>query len=412
MVCWVLSPFALLLTDSWTELKRQKWLIALWVLACVVNFWLYFRDYSKPPIDPSLAAALVHPLDGLIYFFSFLGSPLAVKSQLPSAENVTIAACVGVVLVFLFMLQLTYLAVFFQRDLLQRLGGWLLIQAYALISGLITTLGRVILGVEQSLSSRYTTFSIYLTIGLIASTAIIFNDIRIRRPFAGFAGAERWNDKEVLQIAVTSLATTLVVLHLFASYNSVQVMKTVNRDRLYTKTCLIFIRFVPDDCIQSSLFPSVIYVEGKAEIADQFNFFQPRLAKTPEIFQSDSGKKTNPDKFGVFDALVPSGDKSYTASGWARLRNEKRVADSVLLTYQTGERSVLFAIAPVKDARRDVAKRLRNNHYTKSGWTISFPASLLPQKEDKDFAIKAWAFNTHTGKAFRIAGTHSIQLPG
>jgi hypothetical protein len=44
---------------------------------------------------------------------------------------------------------------------------WLLIGSYTLISGVITTVGRVGFGIEQSLSSRYITFSVYLIVALI-----------------------------------------------------------------------------------------------------------------------------------------------------------------------------------------------------------------------------------------------------
>jgi len=409
MVCWILSPIALLLSGSWSQLRQQKWLIGLWGLSFTANFWLYFRDYVKPGYHPSMKDAFVHPFTAITYFLSFLGSPLSTGSNLFQAfpgENAAISASVGAVLMILFVLQVVYLAVFFQRGLLQRLGGWLLIQSYVLISASITTLGRVGFGVDQSLSSRYTTFSVYLAVGLIGAIAIILQDMQARKPFAQFTWANDWNQREISQIIAASLTTGLIALHLLTAYSSYRTMQTVYRDRLYAKTCLTFVRSLPDDCIRQSLYPVALVVQERAEIADQMNFFQPRLAKNRRIRQADPGRYNDPTNFGFFDAVVRNGDV-FTASGWAIFPNEKRVADSILLTFQRGERSLLFDIAPVKNSRQDVADLLQDDRYTNSGWTVTFPAGRLPQR-DKVLVLEAWAYNSENGEAFKLATTHTV----
>jgi len=185
-------------------------------------------------------------------------------------------------------------------------------------------------------------------------------------------------------------------------------MQDLYKDRLYAKTCLTFIRFLPDECIQQSLHPVASVVRSRAEIADQMNFFQPRLAKNRQIRQADPGRYKDPENFGFFDILVRN-DNVLTAAGWAILPEEKRVADAVLLTFQRGSRSVLLGVAPIKNIRQDVANLMQDDRYTNSGWTATFPARQLPRR-DKTSVIEAWAYNSEDGEAFKLANPHTVDL--
>jgi hypothetical protein len=55
--------------------------------------------------------------------------------------------------------------------------GWIMIGFYSVVSALITSFGRVGWGVEGALSSKYTTFSIYIIIAIIHLLPIVFSHI-------------------------------------------------------------------------------------------------------------------------------------------------------------------------------------------------------------------------------------------
>ncbi len=86
----------------------------------------------------------------------------------------------------------------------------------------------------------------------------------------------------------------------------------------------------------------------------------------------------------------------------------RETADSVILTYKEAEGSpIIFAIVDTFNiVRQDVAKAFKKQSYSNSGWEKSFELSKLPSGSLK---VEAWAFNSITGKAFHLNGTHVIQ---
>ncbi|GEM_PF-3086265 len=63
-------------------------------------------------------------------------------------------------------------------------------------------------------------------------------------------------------------------------------------------------------------------------------------------------------------------------------------------------------MAYTRTKREEVAKITKKDRYFMSGWQKSFSASKLPKGQVK---INAWAFDTNTGKAFKLNGTHILQ---
>ena len=144
-----------------------------------VNVLVYFRDYRKQTAV-RFGEVINYPWQGLRYFFSFLGAPHAFG---PLPMELAMAALVGAILVALFTLVFLYMLVYRREfDLVRQMAGWLVIGAYAMASAAATTLGRFGLGLESSLASKYTTFSIYLTIALIHLVPILLIHASERNP--------------------------------------------------------------------------------------------------------------------------------------------------------------------------------------------------------------------------------------
>lgn len=392
ILCWVVALPVLILMSR-KELAKNRWLILVWIIGFICNAVAYFYNYQKPSYHPSFLEALKHPIQAILYLLSFLGAPLAFGSDI---EPLTAAPIIGLVLLLVF-LGSSFYALTNSNSNLVLLAGWLTIGWYTIISGIITTLGRVGFGVEQSLSSRYTTFSVYLCVSSIYLVAIIADRLK--------------NSKYLLEVKQliaqfpVFLFTLILFLHLQSSVFAVETMNDSRIDRLQRKACLLFMNVLPQECLEKRVFPVLPILKETAPTLNNLGYLHPALLKTNTIPESKGDNLIS--RYGYFDILTKN-NNVYVASGWAVLPERGEAADSVILTYQKAEGDpIVFALNNVPNITRpDVAKLFKKQSYTNSGWQTSFDSSKLPSGS---LQLDAWAFDSDKGKTFHLAGTHVIQ---
>ena len=402
LVCWFLLPLTAVFLGQWHILKKHVELIIFWTLACASNLILYFWDYSKPKGVPSLLEGLFHPLKALNYLFAFLGSSLA-------GSNLTVASVVGLFLVLLTgSLGIFLLARWDNQSLRYRTAGWATLLLYSLISAIVATFGRMGFGIEQAMSSRYTTFSVYGIVGLLGLITIIGDEIQIEKDRV--VAIPYWKYdlslKHVTRHLPLSLAILLIVVNASLQSHYTNAMDLIHRDRLYSKTCLTYADFVQNKCITQSLyeFPDIFRKNLKAArelgILKKEDFAQD--SKPPNVQNTVSDSHDH----GWMDGIKPVSEDDFVASGWAILEDSGRTADAVLLSYQDdkGEPKI-FMIAPVKLDRPDVSKFKQNSIYTRSGWSIVFSRSSLPNRK---LTINAWAYDVKTKSSYLLNGSYSL----
>jgi hypothetical protein len=129
----------------------------IWTLTAIVTWIVYFYDYAKPVHHPPLTLMFEHPGMFLNYFFSITGN--AISGNFKSG-----ATAIGVVLLLFFLI--AYVKIWKGKQVRQFIFPIALSLNSLFILGSIAV-GRLGLGVEYSLTSRYTSFSIYVVIGLI-----------------------------------------------------------------------------------------------------------------------------------------------------------------------------------------------------------------------------------------------------
>src|SRR6185503_2739162 len=96
-----------------------------------------------------------------IYFLGFIGGPLGL-------ERPRLSLVAGAVMMIGFIAVCLYLVR--HRDdrvLTERVAPWLTIGAYSLVTGVLTTIGRVGLPTGPSQVPRYVGFSVYFLLALI-----------------------------------------------------------------------------------------------------------------------------------------------------------------------------------------------------------------------------------------------------
>jgi hypothetical protein len=365
----------------------------LWAAGLASSVALYLYDYQKPMSHPSLSEALSRPADALVYFLAFLGGPLAV-----GRHRLAVAVVVGAALAVAFAFACAYLYKFREDGaLVRRLIGWAMVGAYSVGTAAMVTAGRLGFGVGQSLSSRYTTFSLYLFVALIYLLPCILDDAERR----GYLAKHRaWPNRLAASAAVSLVLAHVLIFVLVIRHNAVG----ARQGRLRAKACLLFINVVPEErCLTENLYPNLSRLRDRADALDRVGFLRPALIRSRSVraVAADAGGCS--ELYGSFDDLSAAAGV-YVASGRAWLPDRDEPADAVVLAYRRGEgEDTAFALAEVNverdptGASGEVAR-----------WRESFSAdSLAPGPVE----LTAWAFDAADGKAHELCGARRVQRP-
>ena len=379
ILCWGLILPALLLKSIQSKVKI-KWIILGWLFVSSINLTIYFYDYQRPTDLPSLTQVFVHPILAISYFLGFIGSPL-------SSQDLLLSQIFGLVSIIIFSFACFYFLALKQNiRFIQQSFPWLLISCYVLASAAMTTASRMSLGIEQSLSSRYLTFSTYLTISLIYLLTIIL--INFKR-------------KTIVKLVSGFLITAFLIIYIDNFILGVNIFVKFHYYRAYGKACVIMINLIDDkQCIKQHIHPIPEHLQNKAREVDEIGFLQPGLIKNVNWQNSNRGK------YGEFDTLSRNLNGDYTASGWAITSQNEPSIDTIILAYQNPDSSDrAFALAELDIKQKDVIGVLSNPKNTKLSWQKTFTSATIPAKA---IAISAWAFDTNTGKAYKLNNIQNL----
>jgi len=380
-LAWVVLLGALIFGSA-KKSARIVWLILLYLAGFAANLLLYYHDYHPPGNSPSMSIALKKPIAAMEYFAGFLGASLG-----EGMHQFWISVGFGLVLIAWTII--TCAIVWRERartEWLQSASIWLLIAAYTLASGAITTAGRLGFGLKQSQDSRYTTFSLYLVVALLYLGAMIVRDVYHRR---GLLSAS----------ICASLGLALILIPQFwTQTDGNRQMWAARRANLTGKAVAELNRI---DIVPGWLYPVPSKITNEVGFLDQMGYLSPGLVKDRDLSRIEDD---NAGKFaGYLDSIVPQPYGTWLARGWAinALYHEPAVvvvlAGDDLLGHSRG-----FAIAGVGGMRLDVAAIEKDRRYKLCGWGVFFSLAKVPPGT---VAISAWAFNPLTGLAYRLAGS-------
>ncbi|MFB2935033.1 hypothetical protein ACE1B6_07115 [Aerosakkonemataceae cyanobacterium BLCC-F154] len=407
MLSWVIVFPALAISKSWRwqDIFKEKWLYIPWIATFTANMAVYFYNYQKPSQTPGLSAGLLNPIESTRYFLSFLGTPLAwgINSFDWQADVIRNNIIIGTILISLFGLALFYLLKHINESILiYRMSGWFVIGFYTVISGIITSLGRVGFGIGTSIAPRYMTFSVYLPLALVGLIAVMFDDAKNR----GYLGKKK---KIITQVIIGILLVSFLGLHILTNVFGIDRMYWTKLERLHAKTCMVFVNVVVDEkCLTEKVYPKLQAAVKLAKLVDDKNLIDAKFVYSKKVqdIQGTSAVSTDSLGYGWFDN-VNQVKNLYVAGGWARLVERGQPADAVLLTYEKAKgEDIIFAISDTRVERPDVVKATKNQVYLMTGWQKAFSASKLPKGL---VTIKAWAFNTEKGTAFPLEGSQQIK---
>jgi hypothetical protein len=148
IVWWIGLPFLLVAR------KPRVPAALLWGLAAAATWAIHFHGFSNPPPSPSVASVVDRPVFALYFLLSTIGAPIA---PIPA-----LAAPCGLLLCGYTLAKALRAGRRTERETL----FWLGLALFGVGTAATVTVGRLGLGIRQSLSSRYTTFTLLSVAGV------------------------------------------------------------------------------------------------------------------------------------------------------------------------------------------------------------------------------------------------------
>jgi hypothetical protein len=385
---WVTTfPLSLISPERMSRKRRLVWLAA-WAAGCLGAISVSFINYVKPAHHPSIAASN-SPLDYFLYVATFLGAHL---SQAARTESIVVPITIGTLLLVIYFAGMGFALFRGSAGLLKQVTPWMAIGGFALASAFMAALTRIGFGINQGLDSRYTTFSLCLSIGIIGLAAIVSGTLH-----SSYGRNERFR-RTYLRVETAFLTAFLIAIFISGAWG-VESMKSIQRTRLWGKGACLLGNVLDDEIVYETYLggwgPDVLKY---ANMEDAMGLLHPRLFRTAEISQLPrvTASKTI---LGYVDTVTGT-QGSCEITGWAVHPKRRRVADCVVVAYQsTGHEPVIFGVADQVSDRPDVVEAFHKKELLRSGWTVHFQRPAVPRGEQH---ISAWSLDTRSGMFYEL----------
>lgn len=211
--------------------KVKLQMLAIWTLIGIGEIFLYYYDYNHPANHPSITLLLDYPLEYIKYVLIYFGRPFS--------ENMVTAQLLGAITLFS-LIPTAYILWKNRHKMQEKYLFWMALVSFSLMSGMLTAASRLGLGINQALSSRYTTVSTLILIGIIGVFAVYLDKPKIKY------------DKVVTSLVILSIMLPLV----FSGYrNGINGMQDTHGANLARKNCTKNIN-PTDECLLST-YPNV-----------------------------------------------------------------------------------------------------------------------------------------------------------
>jgi hypothetical protein len=268
---------------------------------------------------------------------------------------------------------------------------------YSLGTGLMVMPARLGFGIPQALSSRYSTFSLYLLVSLIYLTAIVLEHARAngylpsraRMVRFGFAGAG-----------------VLLLVHALTAASGVLQARVFRSKILYFKACLLFVNVLRSPAPAILIESSHRDLTALANALNRLGYLRPSLIDGKNV-QEIAKSSQETWSAGAFEKLIKASQGRFVAQGWAELPGDRERAHAVLLTYRDATQVPrVFAIAEMELIPGGLIGVLRQPVDKRNRWQHTFARADMPTNAPTH--IDAWAFDTESGKAFKLTGSHVV----
>jgi len=384
LLIWPVTLFVLIC-------RREKILFSVaWIVVAGLVVLAYLPGYQGHDAVRPVISWFDYPL----YFFGFLGAPLA---RIPNSQPLTLPVIIGSILVALFLgiaVQLVR-----RREGLLNAAPWLALGAYAIGSAFMAMIARSHLGPEHALDSRYTTVSVILLVSSIGLAASAMSSER--------TGAA--STSENAAVIASALVGGLLTLYAINAPSEFDYIRMSQDFRARGKAALQFSAILDvDQMIRATLLiredPATL--SQYLSVLDRLQLGDPPRRQTLALSDADHQTQRSSDEYGVFESLQFEGPDALVASGWSYLPDDDRRPACIVLAHRSGEDWKAFALSELTERRPDLVTQHKNRGFVDRGWRYHFARSVLPPGAGE---ISAWAFDANRGLTYRLPGSFWLQ---
>lgn len=347
---------------------------ASYLFLAAASIGSYFISYQHPPLSPPVVSPAEQTLAFLQFVLVWSGSLFSVK--MPALWGA------GLLVFFVVMAILAFRQVR-RSGVWQPHYPWLVLGCYTLISGCVAAAARLGFPYSMAGDARYAAFSVFLYLAVLGLGFSVWQHAQNRAPFARLA-----------------IPSGVVCLGLVLSLWIVTFKKERRFLRDWTRLknhSLLVVRWaeaIPQNPEIALLSP---YPEtpGVIRTLAQHDAFRPGFVSKKLARMVREIPNPGTQTAGLLEQTTPDPSGRVLLQGWARLPDENRPADCVVLGFETADASWQpFCV-------------LETAAQTGGQFSQTIEAQNLPRGAH---SIRGFAIDLEQERAFPLAG--AIQLPG
>ena len=390
MLVWLLAfPLETKTADRTRDANaRFPWRV-IYILAAIASVAGYFLSYRRPTVTPPFVSPIAQLPAFLHFVLVWIGSLFSTGAP---------AVCGAVVLLCFVGLAAAALGQMRGTGEWRPHYPWLVLGCYTLISGCVVAMGR--LGFDYSMAgdARYTIVSAFLHIAVVGLGFSVYRQAE-RRPLAR-------------RIAFSAAAVSSILLLTFWGI-------TFKKERLFLKVftparehLLLVLRWseaIPQNPEIALLSPYPLAgVVSTIRTLAQNDVFRPRLVSQRLANAVNEPPKTaDAAQAGFLDDARLEITGPLVFHGWARLPEQNRPADCVVLGFETADGAWKpFCVVETGGNRPDLAGHFGNSAMARAGFSGRIDATGLPPGE---ITVKAWAIDLQNERAFPLDSAKRLQ---
>ncbi|MDR0296165.1 MAG: hypothetical protein LBH91_08345 [Prevotellaceae bacterium] len=283
LITWITAAILMLLIFRRKVLKSPYFLA--WCGMAILTWGIYFYQYAKPEHHPSLTYLLDEPVVFIQYFLSILGNSIAGSLQ-------SMVVVFGLFILFFFFVAVT---IIWKR---KQLSSYFFPIALTLNSLFILgsiALGRAGFGVEQSLASRYVSFSLYAVIGLCLLWMEL-KDLRTTKNVVKKTAKITVKEKNIIKNTAKVIVGIIIFTIPFNLYEGIRKGGEMKKDREYSVYLLSTIDQQPNRLLQR-MYPWPDKLRERAVYLQEhkLNVFHANQYEVPALLFNDSLAQKNND---------------------------------------------------------------------------------------------------------------------
>ena len=368
--------------------NRAGW-YAFYVLCGTLSVGFYFHHYIHPQQLPPFAASPTDALPFFRFLLSWLGSLFVVSGADPLFFGCFfLAIFVALVIVAVRVAR--------REQSFRRFYPWIVIAAYALLSGTLIASGRMRLGIGSATASRYAVTVVFFYIGLAGLAASLYA-VRVT---AGHRTGSRL-------VFASGLTIGLFLAGWLSSFTTQLAHVGIIREE--RKDLALAIQWIPAIPLNPELALAMVppkIVADKAIALSRYDALRPRLIPKSLASAVCQNPAYGDPSAGMLGSARFSNDHRLLLTGIAWLPYRNARADCVIAGYENSDRGLtpFTVFQPTYKRERlkgrfDV-KRLPTNGFAASIDPANIPAGTL--------TLRAWAVDMRAERVLPIAGAITV----